>query len=572
MGKKKSSKKSSGKSTTANPNVATNKDESGSNDLIHEETLTAVTDGVISGDEAKEETSPFEEPCIDGPTEAADDSKGHVISGVDENDGVRPIVEHKTDLQDKADHEEHVLFTGNSVVEDENKSDAAPIEIVEDTTSSSLEIAQADKEEETPVISAEEPSISIRTETVESACDAVMGSLIPVAVEDATSSSLEIAQGDKEEEASVPAEAEQPSISISTETVCDEVVASLVPVAVEDASSLSSPVPAEVDEPSISIRTETVASASDEVVESLMPVAVEEATLTSLEIAQGNKEEETSAPAEAEQPSISIKKETVVSASDAVVESLMPVTVEDDAVLTSKEGEHDGDHVEVFDKVVADEAAVEICQHGIVTEIDEIPCQEPIESSTTLIVEDVVSSSVEIVHGVDHVVVDEPLGVTETVESTTITKIDEIQQEKSLLTLFTVMVEDAVTSCQEIFSSEEGTSSPNPEVEKAAVVNEMGIESASIVATKEESNENKSSQALPPIGNGFPPISDGSTHAQAFYTLDELLKPIEGVDWSRREDYLSDDDFKKHLTVTREVFPTLAPWKRKALKQKAGIF
>ena len=56
------------------------------------------------------------------------------------------------------------------------------------------------------------------------------------------------------------------------------------------------------------------------------------------------------------------------------------------------------------------------------------------------------------------------------------------------------------------------------------------------------------------------------------YSLDELMKPIDGVDWAQREDYLRDDEFKKTFGMERNEFSKLPKWKRQSAKKKVGLF
>lgn len=56
------------------------------------------------------------------------------------------------------------------------------------------------------------------------------------------------------------------------------------------------------------------------------------------------------------------------------------------------------------------------------------------------------------------------------------------------------------------------------------------------------------------------------------YTLEELKKPIEGVDWSKREMFLSDEDFHSLFRMTRRDYISLPTWKQKQAKKDAGIF
>jgi len=56
------------------------------------------------------------------------------------------------------------------------------------------------------------------------------------------------------------------------------------------------------------------------------------------------------------------------------------------------------------------------------------------------------------------------------------------------------------------------------------------------------------------------------------YTLEELKLRPEGVDISRLEDYLSDQEFTEVFHMSREEFGSMATWKRKVLKKAKGLF
>ena len=65
-----------------------------------------------------------------------------------------------------------------------------------------------------------------------------------------------------------------------------------------------------------------------------------------------------------------------------------------------------------------------------------------------------------------------------------------------------------------------------------------------------------------------PPATGGPYSPQV---LRAKLLPAD-VDSDRKEDYLSDDDFKSVLKTDREEFKNSPTWKRKQLKKDAGLF
>ena len=59
---------------------------------------------------------------------------------------------------------------------------------------------------------------------------------------------------------------------------------------------------------------------------------------------------------------------------------------------------------------------------------------------------------------------------------------------------------------------------------------------------------------------------------KAYYSLEELMTPIDGVDWAQRENFLSDEDIQTHFGMNRDELLKLPKWKKQATKKKLGIF
>ena len=53
---------------------------------------------------------------------------------------------------------------------------------------------------------------------------------------------------------------------------------------------------------------------------------------------------------------------------------------------------------------------------------------------------------------------------------------------------------------------------------------------------------------------------------------EKLTGKVSGIDISKKENYLSDAEFMKHLGCTREVFVKYPEWKKNDLKRKANLF
>ncbi|KAL3637230.1 Villin-3 [Castilleja foliolosa] len=69
---------------------------------------------------------------------------------------------------------------------------------------------------------------------------------------------------------------------------------------------------------------------------------------------------------------------------------------------------------------------------------------------------------------------------------------------------------------------------------------------------------------------------NGSENSQSTFSYDQLRaksdNPVTGIDFKRREAYLSDEDFKSVLGMTKEGFYKLPRWKQDMLKRKVDLF
>ncbi|GFP92221.1 villin-3 [Phtheirospermum japonicum] len=69
---------------------------------------------------------------------------------------------------------------------------------------------------------------------------------------------------------------------------------------------------------------------------------------------------------------------------------------------------------------------------------------------------------------------------------------------------------------------------------------------------------------------------NGSENSQSTFSYDQLRaksdNPVTGIDFKRREAYLSDEDFKSVLGMTKEAFYKLPKWKQDMNKRKVDLF
>lgn len=65
---------------------------------------------------------------------------------------------------------------------------------------------------------------------------------------------------------------------------------------------------------------------------------------------------------------------------------------------------------------------------------------------------------------------------------------------------------------------------------------------------------------------------DDITKETAYYSFQQLKSGVEGVEYFRREQYLSPDEFQKVFDMSKEEFNGLRKWKQQELKKKVGLF
>ena len=65
-----------------------------------------------------------------------------------------------------------------------------------------------------------------------------------------------------------------------------------------------------------------------------------------------------------------------------------------------------------------------------------------------------------------------------------------------------------------------------------------------------------------------------SSASLTIFTLEQLTQTPypSGVDTSKREEYLSDSDFKSALGMDKEAFSNLPAWKKSKLKKSRNLF
>lgn len=66
--------------------------------------------------------------------------------------------------------------------------------------------------------------------------------------------------------------------------------------------------------------------------------------------------------------------------------------------------------------------------------------------------------------------------------------------------------------------------------------------------------------------------TNNTLNTTTFYSLDELRAGVDGVEFTKREQYLSPEDFESTFGMSKEEFNELRKWKQQLLKKKVGLF
>ncbi|XP_011078908.1 villin-3-like [Sesamum indicum] len=111
-------------------------------------------------------------------------------------------------------------------------------------------------------------------------------------------------------------------------------------------------------------------------------------------------------------------------------------------------------------------------------------------------------------------------------------------------------------------------------------------EEAAEIEDSEEVSEVKETETVEPIPESYEddsgPKSDtdqdenGSESSQSTFSYDQLKaksdNPVTGIDFKRREAYLSDEEFQSVLGMEKDAFYKLPKWKQDMLKKKVDLF
>ncbi|RVX09574.1 Villin-2 [Vitis vinifera] len=98
-----------------------------------------------------------------------------------------------------------------------------------------------------------------------------------------------------------------------------------------------------------------------------------------------------------------------------------------------------------------------------------------------------------------------------------------------------------------------------------------------------DANENEGAAAVPESnGEDSAPKREeqqddiGTEAGQSTFSYDQLKakseNPVTGIDFKRREAYLSDEEFQTVLGMTKDAFYKLPKWKQDMTKKKVDLF
>ncbi|KAJ9695860.1 hypothetical protein PVL29_011036 [Vitis rotundifolia] len=125
--------------------------------------------------------------------------------------------------------------------------------------------------------------------------------------------------------------------------------------------------------------------------------------------------------------------------------------------------------------------------------------------------------------------------------------------------------------------------SPPPERSpSAAIKSEMAVSETEDSEGVSDANENEGAAAVPESnGEDSAPKQEqqddnGTEAGQSTFSYDQLKakseNPVTGIDFKRREAYLSDEEFQTVLGMTKDAFYKLPKWKQDMTKKKVDLF
>lgn len=152
----------------------------------------------------------------------------------------------------------------------------------------------------------------------------------------------------------------------------------------------------------------------------------------------------------------------------------------------------------------------------------------------------------------------------------------------------------AVAALSQVLTAEKKKSSPDasparpsrsPPSETRSPPSETKSENVEAEVSQEVSEVKETEEATPvPESNGEDSTpkreaeqdENDSENSQSTFSYDQLKaksdNPVTGIDFKRREAYLSDDEFQAVLGMTKEAFYKLPKWKQDMNKKKVDLF
>lgn len=158
------------------------------------------------------------------------------------------------------------------------------------------------------------------------------------------------------------------------------------------------------------------------------------------------------------------------------------------------------------------------------------------------------------------------------------------QRAAAVAALSSVLTAETKKRSPDASPSRSSRSPPPPESSpSAAIKSEMAVSETEDSQGVSDANENEGAAAVPESnGEDSAPKREeqqddiGTEAGQSTFSYDQLKakseNPVTGIDFKRREAYLSDEEFQTVLGMTKDAFYKLPKWKQDMTKKKVDLF
>lgn len=158
------------------------------------------------------------------------------------------------------------------------------------------------------------------------------------------------------------------------------------------------------------------------------------------------------------------------------------------------------------------------------------------------------------------------------------------QRAAAVAALSSVLTAETKKRSPDASPSRSSRSPPPPESSpSAAIKSEMAVSETEDSQGVSDANDNEGAAAVPESnGEDSAPKREeqqddiGTEAGQSTFSYDQLKakseNPVTGIDFKRREAYLSDEEFQTVLGMTKDAFYKLPKWKQDMTKKKVDLF